>query len=77
MEDGESLNTEEKIKMNNLKKELLALKAEHKSYAKNKVTLSAEEKDKWRINSQRTNQVYIEIKELRFKNILNAGRGSL
>jgi hypothetical protein len=28
----------------------------------------------WRANSTRTNQVYIEIKDLRLKNILEAGK---
>ena len=75
MEDGASLNPEDKKKMESLKKELAALKAEHKSFAGRKNSLSPEEKEKWRLNSQRTNQVFIEIKDLRFKNIIEAGKG--
>jgi hypothetical protein len=74
MEDGYWLSKEDKNKMASLKKELLALKTEHKSFAANKGSLSVEQKETWRMNSQRTNQVYIEIKELRFKNILEAGK---
>lgn len=74
MEDGAHLNKEDKIKMESLKKELAALKEEHKAFAKNKNGLSPEEREKWRLNSHRTNQVYIEIKDLRFKNIMEAGK---
>jgi hypothetical protein len=74
MEDGYWLGQEDKNKMSSLKKELLELKSEHKTFAANKGSLTAEQKEKWRVNSQRTNQVYIEIKELRFKNILEAGK---
>lgn len=75
MEDGASLSQEDKRKMESLKKELAALKAEHKAFASRKGTLSVEDKEKWRLNSQRTNQVFIEIKDLRFKNIMEAGKG--
>lgn len=74
MEDGAHLSTEDKAKMESLKTELAALKEEHKAFAKNKNGLSQEEREKWRLNSQRTNQVYIEIKDLRFKNIMEAGK---
>lgn len=75
MEDGYWLSEQDKKHMAALKKELIALKAEHKSFAKNKGRLSPEDREKWRINSHRTNQVYIEIKELRLKNVFEAGKG--
>ena len=74
MEDGQYLSAEDKKKMESLKKELVALKAEHKAFASRKSGLSNEDREKWRVNSHRTNQVYIEMKELRLKNILEAGR---
>jgi hypothetical protein len=74
MEDGYWLSDEDKMKMESLKKELQELKTEHKMFAANKGGLTPEQKETWRKNSQRTNQVYIEIKELRHKNILEAGR---
>ena len=75
MEDGASLSQEDHHKMESLKKELVTLKTEHKAFASRKRALSDEEKEKWRLNSQRTNQVFIEIKNLRFKNIMEAGKG--
>ena len=75
MEDGAFLSKEDKVKMESLKQELEALKVEHKKFAKNKGGLTIEDKEKWRLNSQRTNQVYIEIKDLRFKNVIEAGKG--
>jgi hypothetical protein len=74
MEDGYWLSDEDKMKMESLKKELQELKTEHKMFAANKGGLTPEQKEAWRKNSQKTNQVYIEIKELRHKNILEAGR---
>ena len=74
MEDGQWLSTEDKKKMESLKKELVKLKAEHKQFAASKSSLTKEQKESWKLNSQRTNQVYIEIKDLRFKNILEAGK---
>lgn len=74
MEDGQWLSDEDKKKMDALKKELAALKAEHKNFAKNKTGLSPEDRENWRKNSQRTNEVYIEIKDLRFKNVIEAGK---
>lgn len=74
MEDGYWLSQEDKQRMEALKKELNELKAEHKNFAKNKGGLSPEDREKWRKNSHRTNEVYIEIKELRFKNVLEAGK---
>ncbi len=74
MEDGQWLSTEDKKKMESLKKELSKLKAEHKQFAASKSSLTKEQKESWKLNSQRTNQVYIEIKDLRFKNILEAGK---
>lgn len=74
MEDSESLSPEDKQKLEALKRELLSLKSEHKKFAKNKDGLSPEDREKWRLNAHRTNQVYIEIKELRVKNILEAAR---
>lgn len=75
MEDGQYLSQEDKQRMEALKKELAELKAEHKNFAKNKKGLSAEDREKWRKNSHRTNEVYVEIKELRLKNVFEAGRG--
>jgi hypothetical protein len=74
MEDSEWLSQDDKNKMESLKNELAKLKAEHKKFAKNKGTLTPEDKEKWRLNSQRTNQIYIDIKDLRFKNVMNAGK---
>jgi hypothetical protein len=74
MEDSADLSPEDKNKLESLKKELVKLKKEHKGFAAKKSALSAEEKETWRLNGQRTNQVYIEIKDLRHKNILEAGR---
>lgn len=75
MEDGQFLSPEDKKKMEALKKELIVLKKEHKSFASRKNGLSPEDRENWRVNSQRTNQIYIEIKDLRFKNVLEAGKG--
>ena len=74
MEDSESLSPEDKKKLEALKRELVTLKAEHKKFAKNKDGLTPEDREKWRLNSQRINQVYIEIKDMRVKNILEAAR---
>jgi hypothetical protein len=74
MEDSQYLNKEDKDKLAALKKELSALKAEHKRFAASVNKLNPEERDMWRQNSTRTNEVYVEIKELRFKNILEAGK---
>lgn len=74
MEDGRYLTPEDKKKMEDLKKELATLKAEHKKFAASKNKLTPEDREVWRQNSTRTNQVYIEIKELRLKNILEAGK---
>ncbi len=75
MEDGQFLGPEDKKKMEALKKELTTLKKEHKAFAARKKGLTPEDRENWRINSQRTNQIYIEIKDLRFKNVLEAGKG--
>jgi hypothetical protein len=74
MEDGIYLSKEDRQKLEALKAELVQLKAEHKNFAKNKNGLTPEDREKWRVNSMRTNQVYIEIKDLRLKNILEAGK---
>ncbi len=74
MEDGQYLSLEDKKIMESLKKELMALKAEHKDFASKKAKLSPEERETWRKNSVRTNEVYIAIKDMRLKNILEAGR---
>lgn len=74
MEDGQYLSAEDKARMEALKKELTQLKVEHKNFAKNKNGLGPEEREKWRANAQRTNEIYIEIKDLRLKNILDAAR---
>lgn len=75
MEDGQWLSQEDKKKMETLKKELASLKKEHKAFASRKGGISPEERETWRLNSQRTNEIYIEIKELRFKNVMEAGKG--
>lgn len=74
MEDGYWLSPEDKKKMEALKKELADLKAEHKSFAKNKGGLTPEDRETWRKNSHRTNEVYVEIKDLRLKNVLEAAK---
>ncbi|HXH73321.1 MAG TPA: hypothetical protein VNJ08_00030 [Bacteriovoracaceae bacterium] len=75
MEDGAWLSQEDKDKMEALKAELIALKKEHKAFAGKKGGVSTEERERWRANSTRMNEVYIEIKDLRFKNIMEAGKG--
>lgn len=74
MEDSANLSTEDKNKLEALKRELTKLKKEHKGFASKKSALTVEEKATWKVNGQRTNQIYIEIKDLRHKNILEAGR---
>lgn len=74
MEDGKYLGQEDKEKLAALIKELEVLKVEHKTFAANKGGLTPEQREKWRLNSHRTNQVHIEIKDLRRKNILEAGK---
>ncbi len=74
MEDGQYLSKEDKQKLKTLIEELATLKVEHKNFAKNKGGLTTEDREKWRLNSIRTNQVHIEIKDLRLKNILEAGK---
>lgn len=74
MEDSEWLSQEDKNKLESLKSELAKLKVEHKKFAKNKNSITPEDKEKWKLNAKRTNQIYIEIKELRFKNVMNAGK---
>lgn len=73
MEDSKYLSKEDKALMESLQNELKDLKAEHKDFAKNKGKLTPEQREKWRLNSQRTNEVYIAIKDLRFKNVMEAG----
>lgn len=74
MEDGKYLNSEDKKKLNSLKVEMDNLKTEQDYFAKRKSGLSPEEKEKWRSISHRMNQISIEIKDLRHKNILEAGK---
>jgi len=73
MEDSKYLGKEDKDLMESLQKELKELKAEHKDFAKNKGKLTPEQREKWRLNSIRTNEVYVAIKDLRFKNVMEAG----
>lgn len=73
MEDTKYLSAEDKALMDSLQKELKDLKAEHKDFAKNKGKLTPEQREKWRLNSHRTNEVYVAIKDLRFKNVMEAG----
>lgn len=74
MEDSANLSQADKDKLEALKKELNKLKKQHKGFAAKKSALTAEEKAAWKLNGSRTNQIYIEIKDLRHKNILEAGR---
>jgi hypothetical protein len=74
MEDGIYLSAEDRKKLEDLKKELLTLKAEHKEFASRKSKISPEDREKWKINSRRSEAVHIEIRDLRQKNILEAGR---
>ena len=73
MEDGEWLSREDKALMQALKDELAALKVEHKEFAGRKSSLTKEDKEKWRVNSVRTNEIFVLIKDLRFKNLMQAG----
>ena len=75
MEDSAWLTPEDKSKLDSLKSELLSLKKEHKKFAKNKDKLTPEDREKWKVNAHRMNQVYVEIKAMRHKNIMEAGRG--
>ncbi len=75
MEDSQFLGPEDKKTLEDLKQELITLKAEHKVFAANKGKISPEDREKWRQNSHRTNQVHILIKDLRFKNVIEAGKG--
>ncbi len=74
MEDGYYLTKEDHKKLEELKQELLKLKAEHKAFASRKSQLTPEDRESWRKNSTRTNEVFIAIKDLRLKNILEAGK---
>ncbi len=75
MEDSKFLGPEDKKTLEDLKQELVTLKVEHKKFAANKGGLTPEDRENWRKNSHRTNQIHIQIKELRFKNVLEAGKG--
>jgi hypothetical protein len=74
MEDGRYLSKEDKQTLDGLIQELAALKAEHKSFAARKSKLTPEDRELWRKNSIRTNEVHVAIKDLRLKNILEAGK---
>lgn len=74
MEDGKYLNKEDRKKLNSLIVEMDKLKKEQDYFAMRKSALTKEEKDSWKTISQRMNQISIEIKELRHKNILEAGK---
>jgi hypothetical protein len=54
--------------------ELDNLKTEQSYFTKRKNGLSPEDKEKWRAISIRINQISVEIKDLRQKNILEAGK---
>lgn len=75
MQDSEWLSINDKTKLEALVKELENLKTEHKLFASKKGGLTSEEKEKWRLNSKRTNEIHIEIKDLRHKNIIEAAKG--
>lgn len=74
MEDGAYLNSDDKKLLNALKVELDNLKTEQCYFTKRKNGLSSEDKEKWRAISIRINQISVEIKDLRQKNILEAGK---
>jgi hypothetical protein len=74
MEDGAYLNSDDKKLLNALKVELDNLKTEQSYFTKRKNGLSSEDKEKWRAISIRINQISVEIKDLRQKNILEAGK---
>ena len=74
MEDGAYLNSDDKKQLNALKVELDNLKTEQSYFTKRKNGLSSEDKEKWRAISIRINQISVEIKDLRQKNILEAGK---
>ncbi len=74
MEDGAYLNSDDKKQLNALKVELDNLKTEQSYFTKRKNGLSPEDKEKWRAISIRINQISVEIKDLRQKNILEAGK---
>lgn len=74
MEDSHYLSPEDKATMEDLKRELNELKAEHKAFAGKKSKLTQEERERWKVNSTRMNEVYIAIKDMRLKNILEAGK---
>lgn len=74
MEDGVYLSKEDRAKLEALKKELVELKAEHKDFASRKSKISPEDRELWKKNSTRTSDVHIAIKDLRLKNILEAGK---
>lgn len=74
MEDGRYLDASDKKLMEDLKRELATLKAQHKDFASRKSKLTPEDREEWRKNSVRTNEIYIAIKDLRLKNILEAGK---
>lgn len=75
MEDSAWLSQEDKDKLEGLKRELVKLKKEHKTFAAAKNALTPAERETWRANSQRTNEVYVAIKDLRFKNVMEASKG--
>lgn len=72
MEDAKYLDQADRSKLDDLLRELEKLKKEHKAFAKNVGKLTPEERERWRVNSARTNEVHIAIKDLRQKNILVA-----
>jgi hypothetical protein len=74
MEDGKYLTIEDRAALESYLKELETLKKEHRNFAKNKGALTPEQRELWRVNSHRTNQVHIAVKTLRHKNILEAGK---
>lgn len=74
MEDGKYLSKEDKAKLEALIQELATLKVEHKGFASRKSKLTPEDRETWRLNSIRTNEVHIAIKDMRLKNILEAGK---
>lgn len=74
MEDGKYLTKEDKKKLISLKVELDKLKVEQEYFTKRHNSLTKDEKDTWRGISRRMNEVSNELKELRHKNIIEAGK---
>ena len=72
MEDGVNLSPADRSLLRQHLLELEALKVEHKEFAAQKGGLTPEQREKWRLNSQRTAELHLAVKDMRRKNILQA-----